>query len=192
MGMYRYIRELHRSPKKNLGDVFKERLLKLRRSPVTVRLDKPTRLDRARSLGYRAKQGIFVVRQRVIRGGRQRERFSQGRRSKARSRVKIVNKSYQTVAEERVQKKYPNCEILNSYNLIDDGRHSWYEVIVVDKDHPAIIKDKSLGFLASPKQTRRVYRGLTSSARKTRGLNRKGKGAEKVRPSLKAQKGRLH
>ncbi|KKT75754.1 MAG: 50S ribosomal protein L15e, partial [Candidatus Peregrinibacteria bacterium GW2011_GWA2_44_7] len=41
----------------------------MRKEPVTLVLEHPTRLDRARSLGYKAKQGCIVARQRVGRGG---------------------------------------------------------------------------------------------------------------------------
>ena len=61
MGLYKYIRDLYKQPKDNLGEVWKQRLLELRRAPATVKLSRPTRIDRARSLGYRAKQGIFIV-----------------------------------------------------------------------------------------------------------------------------------
>ena len=66
----------------------------------------------------------------------------------------------------------------------------WYEVILVDRDHPSIQKDKDLGPIA--RQRGRVFRGLTSAGKKTRGLRKKGIGAEKVRPSIRANKRRLH
>jgi len=192
MGFYKYIREIHKTPQKNLEGLHKQRLMQFRREPTTVRVDYPTRLDRARSLGYRAKQGIIVVRQRVDRGGRMHVHYMGARRSKAMSRRKDLDKSYQSVAEERVQKKYPNCEVLNSYYIIRDGMHFWYEVILVDKDHPSIRTDSKLSWISSHKHTGRVFRGLTSSGKKSRGLRNKGKGAEKVRPSMPANKGRLH
>ncbi len=192
MGMYKYIRDLYKTPAVSLGEVYRARLLQVRREPATVRLERPTRIDRARSLGYKAKQGFVMVRQRVSRGGRMREKIMGGRRSKNRRRRKIVAKNYQRVAEERVQKKYPNCEVLNSYLLMKDGMSAWYEVIMVDKDNPNILADKDINWIASQKHTGRVYRGLTSAGKKSRGLRNKGKGAEKVRPSVNANKGRLH
>ena len=56
MGAYQYIREAW-----NSQEQLKERLMAWRREPVTLRIDYPTRLDRARSLGYKAKQGIILV-----------------------------------------------------------------------------------------------------------------------------------
>jgi large subunit ribosomal protein L15e len=186
MGTYKHIRELWKKPKESLGSLWKERILKWRREESTVRIERPTRLDRARSLGYRAKQGILVVRQRVLRGGRQRETIRKGRRSKHFGRKKIVGKSYQWIAEERASKKYPNCEVLNSYYVGEDGNYFWYEVILVDKSHPQVVSDKSLSWISRPQHKGRVFRGLTSAGTKSRGLRNKGKGAEKLRPSKTA------
>ncbi|MFC1723082.1 50S ribosomal protein L15e [Nanoarchaeota archaeon] len=188
MGYLKYMRDIWKNPKKNNPEMWRERLIKWRREPVTVRLERPTRIDRARSLGYRAKPGIIVVRQRVSRGGRKREQWAGGRRTKAQRRMKIVAKNYRRICEERVNKKYPNCEVLNSYWVAKDGRFYWYEVILVDRDHPQILKDKQLRFVTKPANRGRVYRGLTSAGRKSRGLMHKGKGAEKVRPSMRANK----
>ena len=184
MGMYKYIREVWKKPKENLGDIWKERLIKWRREPVTLRIERPTRLDKARSLGYKPKQGFVVVRQRVNRGGRQREKIRAGRRSKHFGRKKIVKKSYQWIAEERAVKKYVNCEVLNSYYVGEDGLHYWYEVILLDRAHPQVLADKNIAWIADKKG--RAQRGLTSAARKSRGLRGKGKGYERVRPSLRA------
>ena len=82
MGIYKYIREAWKNPKDNLGDIWRKRILEWKKEDVTIRVKKPTRIDKARSLGYKAKQGYIVVRQRVRRGGRQRETIRKGRRSK--------------------------------------------------------------------------------------------------------------
>jgi len=178
MGIYKYIKKAW--PPENLTKLME----KWREEPATIRIEKPTRLDRARTLGYRAKQGIIIVRQRVERGGRKREKPSGGRRPKRARLRKIVHLNYQTIAEERANKRFPNCEVLNSYFVGKDGKYYWYEVILVDRSHPAVISDRILSKIA--KQRGRVFRGLTSSARKTRGLLKKGFGAEKLRPSKTA------
>ena len=175
--MYKYLRELWKKPKTNLGDIYTKRLLEWRKQPATVRVNKPLRLDRARALGYRAKQGYLVVRQRVKRGGRQREKFTSGRRSAHMRRRKIVGKNYQWIAEERANREYTNCEILNSYFVGKDKDYYYYEVLLLDKAHPVIKKD----FPWLEKATRRVFRGRTSAAKKSRALRHKGVGAEKVR-----------
>ena len=184
MGLYKYIRLAWKKPKENLGDIWKKRLIELRRQPVTIRLPKPTRLDRARSLGYRAKQGFIVIRQRVSRGGHARSLRKKGKKPRRTGRRLSLDKNYQRIAEERANKKYKNCEVLNSYYLADDGKYAWYEVILIDRTHPQIQADKNLKKLADKKG--RVYRGLTSAGRKSRGLRKKGKGAEKIRPSRTA------
>lgn len=187
MGYLKYVRDIWKKPSQN-AELWRERLLLWRKQPVTLRIKNPTRPDRARSLGYRAKQGIIVVRQRVSRGGRLREKFKSGRRPKAMRRKMILGKNYQQIAEERAQKKFVNCEVLNSYWVAQDGQSYWYEIILVDKEHPQMIKDKQLSWMAKPQHKNRVFRGLTSAGRKSRGLRKKGKGAEKIRPSQRANK----
>ena len=178
MGVYAYLQRIWKRPKTQLAD-YREMLVSLRREPVSVRLARPTRLDRARRLGYRAKQGVLVVRQRVARGGRTRARPAGGRRSRHFSGKLVLGKNYQQVAEERAARRYPNCEVLNSYLLARDGKHSWYEVILVDRDHPVVRSDPVLRGIAD--QRGRAVRGRTSAGRRSRGLRGKGRGYEKVR-----------
>jgi large subunit ribosomal protein L15e len=184
MGIYKHIRDLWKNPSENLGELYKQRLVQYRTEPVTLRIDRPTRLDKARSQGYKAKQGFVLVRQRVSRGGRMRAKIRKGRRSKAMRRKKILSMNYQQVAEQRANKMYTNCEVLNSYYVGEDGLHYWYEVILIEKNHPNVLADPQLRNVAN--QTGRAFRGLTSAGRKARGLRNKGKGAEKIRPSLRS------
>ncbi len=186
MSMYKYVRNLWKQPKKNMPELWRERLLKWRREPSTVRLKKPTRIDRARSLGYKAKQGYIIVRQRVVRGGHRRQYDTHGRNPKKSRKRLVLDKNYKQIAEERANKKYPNCEVLNSYWVAEDGRFYWYEVILVDKAAPEILADKNINWISRQQNKGRVYRGLTSTARRSRGLRHKGKGAEKFRPSKAA------
>ena len=190
MGLYKNIRELWKKPRENLKEIWQQRLIKWRQEPTTLRISRPTRLDRARSLGYKAKQGYIVVRQRVIRGGRQKPGGIKGRRSKRMSRRRDLRVSYQVVAERRAASKFPNLEVLNSYYVGEDGNYYWYEVILVDKSHPSVLADKRISWIAEKQHTRRAFRGLTSAQKKSRGLLRKGKGAEKIRPSRRAHKRR--
>jgi len=60
MGLYKHVREIWKNPKENLGDIWQKRILEWKNENVTVRIKRPTRLDRARSLGYRAKQGLIL------------------------------------------------------------------------------------------------------------------------------------
>jgi large subunit ribosomal protein L15e len=97
-----------------------------------------------------------------------------------------VKKNMQRIAEERASKKYPNLEVLNSYWVGGDGRHEWYEIIMVDPHHPVIMSDQKINWICDAEHKGRAYRGLTSAGRKGRGLRHKGKGAEKIRPSIGA------
>lgn len=183
MGLYKHLRETWKNSEET-NDLWKERLILWRKQPASIRIERPTRLDRARSLGYKAKPGIFVVRQRVTRGGRKKEQFDGGRRSKRATMRKNVDKNYQQIAEERAHKNFINCTVLNSYWIAQDGHNYWYEVILVDGMHPAIQSDKQLSWTAEHRG--RVYHGVTSAGKKSRGMYNKGKGAEKLRPSRRA------
>ena len=180
MGYLKYLR--------NAKTDTKDRLIQWRKEPVTTRINRPTRLDRARALGYKPKQGVIVVRQRLKRGGHTRPHDRGGRRP-SRSHFKLtLEKNYQQVAEERVSKKYVNCEVLGSYLVAKDGKHYWFEVVLVERRHPQILADKR--YIGIAAQRGRAARGVTSAGRKARGLRKKGKGVEKHRPSLRANKGR--
>lgn len=188
MALYKRIKELWKIPKKNLGELYRQRLIQWRKEPSVLKIEKPTRLDRARSLGYKAKKGFVIVRVKVKSGGRKRPQIKKGRRSKHTRKKKVLSKSYQSVAEERAQRKFKNLEVLNSYNVLSDSIYKWFEIILVDPCRPEILKDKNISWISSKKN--RVFRGKTSAAKKSRGLRNKGFGAEKVRPSLRSKKRR--
>lgn len=157
-----------------------------RRGPAIVRVERPSKIKRARALGYKPKQGIIIVRVRVRKGARRKARPTRGRRPKRMGVLKITpKKSLQLIAEERAARKYPNLEVLNSYHLASGGAHEFFEVILVDPHHPVIKSDPALSWLAEPQHRGRVFRGLTSAGKKVRGLRRKGKGAEHIRPSVR-------
>lgn len=187
MGLYKYVKEAWKKPSHELEQMHRKRLTLWRSENTSTRIDHPTRIDKARSLGYRAKQGIIVVRQRVERGGRQRPSIRSGRRSAHNYQKKILSKNYQQIAEERANDKFKNCEVLNSYFVGQDAIYEWYEVILVDRSSPVVLADPIYKNIASQKG--RSYRGLTSAGRKSRGLRNKGLGAEKIRPSNRANSG---
>ncbi len=188
--MYKYIRNLWKKMSGEHKEMHRLRLVEWRKQNVVIKIGRPTRLDRARSLGYKAKKGYVLARVRVLRGGRKREQIKKGRRSKTSRRRKIVGKSYQWIAEERVQKHFKNLEVLNSYFVGKDGKHYFYEVILVDPYRPEIKKDPKIKWICARSQTNRVFRGKTSAGRRSRGLHKKGIGTEKLRPSRRANKGR--
>src|SRR3990167_5417711 len=141
-GMYQYLGEAWR----NLDRETKQsRLIKWRASESIEKVEKPLRLDRARALGYKAKKGIIVVRVRLIRGGRKRQRAGvKGRKSGKQTIRKTLKMNYKWVAEIRAARKYKNLEVLNSYWVGKDGRHYYFEVILVDSSKPEIKSDRTL------------------------------------------------
>jgi len=185
--MYDHIAEQWKQPDPTYTSPYKQRLIQWRRQENFSRVDTPTRIDRARSLGYKAKQGYIVVRARVRRGGLRKPTIKGGRKPAAKGINKItMAKSTQRIAEERTAKRFPNMEVLNSYWVAEDGKYHFYEVILVDPVHPAIMKDTKINWITSSSNKRRVLRGKTSAGQKGRGLHKKGKGAEKIRPSIRA------
>ena len=148
--MYRHLKNAWKKPGDSyIKEVMRNRIIKWRKQPSSVRIDKPTRLDRARSLGYKAKQGFVVVRTRVRRGGRHKLRPVLGRRQKRMGVTKFTpGKSKRLIAEERTARKYPNLEVLNSYWAWQDGRYKWFEIILVDPSNPSIKADKDVGWIA--------------------------------------------
>jgi large subunit ribosomal protein L15e len=182
MGYLKYLKEAWKKP----GKVVKERLLSWRRGPSFERLDKPTRPDRARAAGYKAKQGFVVVRARIRRGGRNRPKVPRGRKPSKAGRVKYYpKKSMQLIAEERVARRFSNMEVLNSYWAGEDGVHTWFEVILIDPSHEAVRKDPDVNWVAMKPSKRRVFHGKTSAGKKARGLTKKGH--HRSRPSVKAK-----
>ena len=166
-----------------------QRLIQWRQEDNFLRVEKPLRIDRARALGYKAKQGYIVVRARVRRGALRKHKIRKGRKPSARGIKKITaGKNTQRIAEERTAKRYPNMEVLNSYWVGEDGKHHYYEIILVDPVHPAIMRDPKINWISNASNTRRVLRGKTSAGQRGRGLHKNGKGAEKVRPSIRAKK----
>jgi len=182
---YKYMAEAWKRPEASfVKEIMKQRAIQWRRQPTIIRVERPTRLDRARKLGYKAKQGFIIVRVRVRRGWLKRSRPKAGRRPKRMGVTKIkLAKSLRLVAEERAGRKFPNLEVLNSFWVWEDGRYKWYEIIMVDPHHPVIQSDENINWICDTVHRGRVFRGLTSAGKKMRGLRHKGRGAEKVRPS---------
>ncbi len=189
---YGYIGDAWSSPREGyVGALRQDRLRAWRREMTVQKIERPTRLDRARKLGYKAKQGIVVARVKVRRGGRRKSRYERNRKtSKMGVNMITMAKSIQRIAEERAGRRFRNMEVLNSYWVGEDGKHKWYEVILVDPDNPSIQSDKDLNWLMDDVHRGRAVRGKTSAGRKGRGLRWKGFGTEKTRPGIRAHDGK--
>lgn len=183
---YKYIAEAWKKPDNSYGSANWQRLIEWRAGPTFQRVERPLRLDRARALGYRAKQGYVVVRARVRRGGLRKSRFDGGRVPKRMGVNKItMRRNVQSIAETRTAAHYPNLQVLNSYWVGEDGKHKYYEIILVDPHHPAIMNDAKINWICAPGNRKRVLRGKTSAGQKHRGLLHNGKGSEHTRPSVR-------
>ncbi len=185
-GMYAYIKEAWKKPD---AETLRNRMVGWRNSPVFVKVDKPLRLDRARELGYKDKKGFVVVRVRVKRGGHKRPRPEAGRRSKRLHIRKNLKMNYKWIAEQRAARKFTNLEVLNSYQIGKDGINYFYEVILLDPSKSEIKNNKDTAWVAKSGNKSRAFRGLTSAAKKSRGLRNKHP-TSKVRPSVRAGKRR--
>ncbi len=181
--MYKYIEDAWKRPKEGyLKELQRKRLQRWRREKNFKRVNRPTRLDRARKLGYKAKQGYVVVRSKVRRGNLRKARPVAGRGPKRMGVKKITpKKNLQRIAEERASKHYPNLRVLNSYWVGEDGRQKYFEVIMVDPHHPVIKNDDNINWICQNTEKGRAVRGKTSAGKRGRGLLKKGKGSENTR-----------
>merc|ERR1712048_1513824 len=190
MGAYKYLQELWRKKQSDvLRFVMRVRCWEYRQLPVVHKATRPSRLDKARVLGFKAKQGYLVYRVRIRRGGRKRavhkgtvygKPVHQGISKLQKSR------SHRSVAEEKVGRRCSNMRVLNSYWVGQDAAYKFFEVILVDPAHNASKKDPRINWIVSEKHNKRELRGLTSAGKKYRGFRQKGYKAHKLRPSRRA------
>merc|ERR1712193_91137 len=145
MGALKYVEELQ---KKKQSDVMqfllRVRCWELRQLNVIHRASRPSRPDKARRLGYKAKQGYVVYRIRVRRGGRKRpvpKGATFGKPTNMGVNQLKYQRSLRATAEERVGRKCANLRVLNSY---------WI----------------------NPVHKHRECRGLTATGKKSRGQNK--------------------
>lgn len=142
--------------------------LELRKQGVIERLERPSRLVKARMLGYRAKEGFVLARVRVKKGGRKRPQVTGGRKPKRSGRFFTPGKNLRHIAEERAARKFPNLEVLNSYWVAEDGKNRWFEIIMLDPSHPVIASGRKTSWILDNRG--RTFRGKTAAGRRSRGL----------------------
>lgn len=90
-------------------------------------------------------------------------------------------RNLQSVAEEKVGRKYSNLRVLNSYWVNQDATMKYYEVILVDPNHQKIRNDPRIQWIVNPVHKHRECRGLTSAGRKGRGLRKSGHRANGIK-----------
>ena len=154
------------------------------------RAPRPTRPDKARRLGYRAKQGVVIYRVRVRRGGRKRpvpKGATYGKPTNQGVNSLKFQRSLQSTAEERAGRKCGGLRVLSSYWVGEDSTYKFFEIIMVDPAHKAVRRDPSLNFMCAANKKHREMRGLTSASRKSRGLGKGHKFNMTIGGSRRAQ-----
>ncbi len=190
MGAYKYLEELWRKKQSDIMNfILRVRTWEYRQLPVIHRASRPSRPDKARKLGYKAKQGYVIYRVRVRRGGRKRpvaKGIVTGKPASVGINQLKPTRNLRSVAEERVGRKIGGLRVLNSYWVGQDGTYKFYEVIMVDTAHTAIREDPRINWICNPVHKHRELRGLTSAGKSGRGLRVKGHLNNKTRPSRRA------
>ncbi|MFP3950208.1 MAG: 50S ribosomal protein L15e [Candidatus Micrarchaeia archaeon] len=169
MGAYKYMKKTYQEELRERSKLLKNKVFRWRRGPVVQGVERPSNLVRARTLGYKAKEGYVVARVRVGKGRRRRPTSGKGRKPAHAYLYVQPGSSLRTQAEQKANRKYSNLEVLNSYLAGEDGNYKFFEVLLVDTRKNREVKlDK-----------RRAYRGMSSSGKKTRGLRAKGRKAQR-------------
>ncbi len=166
MGAYKYIQANFEREYSEKSPEYRQRVIAWKKGSAIERVQYPTNLPRARTLGYKAKNGYVIVRVRMEKGRRKRQKPWGGRKHRHNYRFVQPQLSHQAMSEQRAARVYKNLEVLNSYWVGEDGNYKFFEVIMVD---PTIVKD-----VAAIKAKGRAFRGLTSQMRKARGLRAYG------------------
>lgn len=174
MGAINYLREIHRRKQSEVMKyLFRLRLVEYRQRGECFRVNKPTFLERARSLGYKAKQGFCLFIARAKRGNLIRDYHNGNTRGKCVNaginEIKPAQR-IQVEAEKLAGKKCPNMRVLNSYWVGEDIAYKYYEVILVNPSVSRIRDDPKINWICKPVMKHRECRGLTSAGKKSRGL----------------------
>jgi len=176
MGAYKYMQELYRKKQcEVMRFLTRIRTWNLRQLSAVHRASRPLRPDKARRMGYRAKQGFVIYRVRVRRGGRKRpvpKGATYGKPTNQGVNQLKFQRSLQSVAEERAGRRCGALRVLNSYWVCEDSTYKYYEIIMVDPFHSAIRRNPDTRWICNPVHKHRELRGLTSAGKKSRGLGK--------------------
>ncbi|KAK2177979.1 hypothetical protein NP493_567g03004 [Ridgeia piscesae] len=176
MGAYKYMQELWRKKQSDaMRFLLRVRCWQYRQLSAIHRAPRPTRPEKARRLGYRAKQGFVVYRVRVRRGGRKRpvpKGATYGKPTNQGVNQLKFQRSLQSVAEERVGRKCGALRVMSSYWVAQDSTYKYFEIVMVDPHHKVIRRDPDTQWLCKGVAKHRELRGLTSAGKKSRGLGK--------------------
>merc|ERR1712072_353131 len=190
MGASRYISELWRKKQSDvIRFLLRVRCWEYRQQPALTRISKPSRIDKARQLGYKAKQGYVIYRIRVCRGNRKKlvpKGIVYGKPSNQGVTKLKPKRNLRSIAEGRVGRKCGGLRVINSYWVNQDSSSKYFEVILADPAHKSIRKDPHINWICEAAHKHREARGLTSAGRSSRGILGKGSRYTKNRPSRRA------
>jgi len=190
MGAYKYLEELWKKKQSDvLRFLLRIRCWEYRQLPAVHRVSRPTRPDKARRLGYKAKQGFVIYRVRVRRGGRKRPNpkgIVYGKPKTQGINQLKWQRSLRSKAEERAGRRCGNLRLLNSYWVNQDATYKYFEIIFVDPNHNAIRNDPRINWIVNPVHKHRESRGLTAAGRKSRGATGRGSKYAAYAPSRRA------
>merc|ERR1712018_419842 len=176
MGAYKYMQELYRKKQSDvLRFLLRVRCWQYRQLSTIHRASRPTRPDKARRLGYRAKRGYCIYRIRIRRGGRKRpvpKGATYGKPTNQGVNSLKNQRSHQAVAEERVGRKCKALRVLNSYWVAQDSTYKYYEVVLVDPFHKAIRRDAKINWICKSVHKHRRCGVLLQPTRNLVGLAR--------------------
>jgi len=176
MGAFKYVEELYKKKQSDvLRFILRVRCWELRQLSVVHRASHSSRPDKARRMGYKAKQGYVIYRIRIRRGGRKRPVVKGQTYGKPAGHGvnQLKNaRNHQAIAENRVGKICGNLRVLNSYWINQDSSYKYYEVILVDPSHNAIRRDPRINWICRAVHKHREARGLTSAGKKSRSIGK--------------------
>jgi large subunit ribosomal protein L15e len=193
MGVNKYISKIFKNEWKGVEDkdydyksLLKQRGMEYRKEKkAVVKVDKPTNIVSAKSIGYKAKQGIFVARVRVRKGSGTYARPKNKRRPKRQGQAKLTRrKSVRAMAEEKASKKFENAEVLGSYKIAEDGKSHYFEIVLADRESTRVGTDKRLVYLFKG-QKGRAERGKTFAGRVNKEENKKTKRKKRKKKDIK-------
>ena len=103
------------------------------------KVEKPTRPFRARTLGYKCKPYMTLIRAKIQRGGIEPQVPSKGRSPSNIARHKSRKISLLKILAQRVSRRHRNLNLLNYYPIAKDGIYLYAEFIFYQ---PKMFKDQ--------------------------------------------------
>lgn len=154
MGAYKYLEELYKKKQSDaLRFLLRIRCWQFRQLTSIHRATRPTRPDKARRLGYKAKQGYCIYRVRVKRGGRKRmapKGATNGKPTNMGINHLKWQRSQRSLAEERAGRKCGGLRVLSSYWVCQDATYKYVPICLnCDPSCPQFYSSLFAAYVAS-------------------------------------------